>query len=89
MDTGLFIVQREAPKGSLLKERQRVEALIKKKCNVLECVRSFKEDSKDHGWLQKEGYTMDGCRGGMHLLVECSYQVPPNMSTKCVLLSKM
>ena len=35
---------------------------------------------RDTPWMAVEG--------GMHLFVECSYQVPPNMSTKYVLYSK-
>ena len=80
----VFIVQREATKGKLIKRE--IEALIKKKCNV-KC--SF----------TKGGFTMDICRrrdipwmaadGGTHLSVDLSYQVAPNTHTKCVLLSKM
>ena len=61
--------------------------MIKK---VLECVPSFKEDSREK--------TMDICRrrdgpwmaaeGGIHLSVYFSYQVPPNIYTKCVLYSE-
>ena len=53
----------------------------------LETVRSQKEDSRDHGHLHAGNRPRKAVGGGTPLLVECSYQVSPNVHTKYVLLS--
>ena len=60
---------------------------------VLECVRSFKEDSREKTMdiymrdaiLHRPGKAVGG---GIHLSVDLSYQVAPNIHTKYVLYSK-
>ena len=55
-------------------------------------MRSFKEDSKDHGHLHagnsgnRPGKAVEG---GIHWSVECSYQASPNVHAKYVLLSEL
>ena len=52
-------------------------------------MRSFKEDSQAfQGHLHAGNRPGKAVEGGTHLSVDLSYQVSPNMSTKCVLYSK-
>ena len=49
----------------------------------------FKGYSRGHGHLPAGNRPGKAVEGGIHLYVESLYQVPPNISIKCVLLSKM
>ena len=57
-------------------KRKLVKELIKKKCNVKKCKRT--PSIKYHGKLHAGNSLGKAVEGGMHLSVECSYQVPPN-----------
>ena len=83
-NTLVFIVQREAPTGSLLKY------WLKEVCETWWNLRSQKEDSMAfQGHLHAGNRPGKAVEGGTHLSVDLSYQVAPNTHTKCVLLSKM
>ena len=56
---------------------------------MFDCKCSFFQHSiKEHGKLHAGNRPGKAVGGGTHLLVECSYQVSPNIHTKYVLLSE-
>ena len=51
-------------------------------------MRSFKEESKDHGHLHEGNRPGKAVEGGIYWYAESLYHVPPNVHTKSVLYSE-
>ena len=87
---GIYSQKRSSIRKLVYKKRNRERELITQEVLLIKrrlklCVLKM---AKDHGHLHEGCHAGTAAEGGTHLLVECSYQVSPNIHTKYALYSE-